>query len=220
MTPAERFERLQSEILRWNSQISLVTRVDPERTVVDLIGQCRRAWTLLVERLDSMGWPHDTCWVDIGSGSGLPGLVWAAEARAAGWPGSVVLVEPRDKRAWFLNRATRAMGLDGVVVHAARWGDQAATPGVAGSRAAVLSFKALRMGDREALAGLAADDGLGTLERVAVVRFLGMGDQDTGALLDEFGASSGDAGGGWVPDGGEFLGEDNPRLLVVFYRRT
>ncbi|RMG94412.1 MAG: hypothetical protein D6705_16375 [Deltaproteobacteria bacterium] len=46
-------------------------------------------------------------WVDVGSGGGLPGLVVAAT-----WPGRVVLVEPRGRRADFLELASLRMGVE------------------------------------------------------------------------------------------------------------
>jgi len=220
ITIAEQLARLQAEILRWNQQISLVSRVDPDQTVVDLVAECQRAWTQVVERLEERGWGADTCWFDIGSGAGLPGLVWAAQGQHDGWLGRFILVEPRDKRAWFLNRAARSMELEGTSIVAARWGESVDPSDVAGARGAVLSFKALRMGDREALAGVAADRGLDGVDRVAIVRFLGAGEPEAELLLDEFGPGVGEPESGWVFDGGENLGAGNPHLLMVFYRRA
>lgn len=47
----------------------------------------------------------ECCWVDVGSGGGLPGLVVAA-VRAC----EVVLIEPRERRAAFLDMALAAVG--------------------------------------------------------------------------------------------------------------
>ncbi len=183
-TAEERLARLQAEILRWNQQISLVSRVDPEQTVVDLLSECQRAWAQVTERLEQQGWEREACWFDIGSGAGLPGLVWAALAQHGGWPGPFIMVEPRDKRAWFLKRAARAMGLERTSVLSGRWGEVDAPADVAGAQCAVLSFKALRMGDRDALAGVAADRRLDAIWRVAIVRFLGIGEPEDELLLD------------------------------------
>ena len=50
-------------------------------------------------------------WIDVGSGGGFPGLVVAAVVEAP-----LVLVEPRTKRAAFLELAVRAVGRADVVV--------------------------------------------------------------------------------------------------------
>jgi hypothetical protein len=220
MTTDERLGILRREIVRWNQQISLVSRTRPRKTVDSLVAQCRRAWTLVGGHLEERGWPEARCWIDIGSGAGLPGLVWAAEDAAGGDESPFVLVEPRQKRAWFLNRAARAMGLLGVVVVESRWGQQEQPLVVGDARCAVLSFKALRMGDREALDGLARVPGLGGLERVAIVRFLGVDDREGEALIDHFVSSDPGQDPAWQFDGGEFLGTGDPRLMVVHYHRT
>lgn len=216
----ERLGCLRREIMRWNQQISLVSRAHPRKTVDSLVVQCRRAWTLVDGHLDGRGWSGARCWIDIGSGAGLPGLVWAAEDAVGGRPAPFFLVEPRQKRAWFLNRAARAMGLSGVEVVESRWGEQGEPLAVGGATGAVLSFKALRMGDREVLEGLSVDRGLDHLERVAIVRFLGVDDREGELLIDHFSPRASRQDGGWQFDGGEFLGAGDPRLLVVHYRRA
>jgi 16S rRNA (guanine527-N7)-methyltransferase len=57
-------------------------------------------------------------WLDVGSGGGFPGLVVAA---ASGF--DVTLVEPRQKRAAFLELAARAIKRSSTGVFRARWGD-------------------------------------------------------------------------------------------------
>jgi len=221
MTTEERLGVLKREILRWNQQISLVSRTRPRQTVDNLVVQCQRAWTLVSDHMDARGCAGRRCWVDVGSGSGLPGLVWAAEDAGSGARAPFILVEPRRKRAWFLNRAARVMGLEQVVVAASRWGEQLESVDVHGASIAVVSFKALRMGDREVLAGL-GDPGLASIRRVAIARFLGEGGEDGEDLVDHLGGGrAGDPGvDGWLFDGGEFLGAGDPRLLVVHYRRA
>lgn len=49
--------------------------------------------------------------VDIGSGAGLPGLVWALLARSQGRVLALTLLEPRAKRVAFLQEAVELMGL-------------------------------------------------------------------------------------------------------------
>jgi 16S rRNA G527 N7-methylase RsmG len=66
--------------------------------------------------------------IDVGSGSGLPGLLLAAEEPTRPFH----LVESRRKRAAFLREAARAMGLDAVVVHHGRAAQVRTTLGLKG----------------------------------------------------------------------------------------
>ena len=59
--------------------------------------------------------PVDGAWLDIGTGGGFPGLAIACVRDTA-----VHLVEPRRKRAEFLARASDALELPHVVVHASK----------------------------------------------------------------------------------------------------
>jgi len=49
---------------------------------------------------------------DVGSGAGFPGIIWAAEHKDA----KVVLIERRERRATFLERAARTLDLKNVTV--------------------------------------------------------------------------------------------------------
>jgi 16S rRNA (guanine527-N7)-methyltransferase len=85
--------------------------------------------------------------VDIGSGAGLPGIPLAI-ARPQN---CFVLIEPRAKRAHFLEEVTRRLGLHNVaVVKASALGDRAAAwRGKAGTvliRAVAIPEKAMRLG--------------------------------------------------------------------------
>jgi 16S rRNA G527 N7-methylase RsmG len=55
-------------------------------------------------------------WVDVGSGAGMPGLIVAAVTEA-----EVILAEPRQRRAAFLEFAGRALGCGQMRVWRARW---------------------------------------------------------------------------------------------------
>ncbi len=59
--------------------------------------------------------PADGAWLDIGTGGGFPGLAVAIVRDTA-----VHLVEPRRKRALFLEQAADALGLPHVTVHASK----------------------------------------------------------------------------------------------------
>lgn len=58
------------------------------------------------------------CWVDVGSGGGLPGLVVAA-ARAC----EVILIEPRERRAAFLELGIAAVAMGKGRVIRGRWSE-------------------------------------------------------------------------------------------------
>lgn len=85
-------------------------------------------------------------WVDVGSGGGLPGLVVAAVR-----PCSVTLVEPRKRRAAFLDLGLSAVGVGPGRVVRARWSEatwQQLHRSDAGETTHVLSSRAVFSPDR------------------------------------------------------------------------
>jgi len=148
-------------ILRWNPQINLISRQNPANLLGTLIGQCREAWDLLVtEDTSGLGDASGLWYFDLGSGSGLPGVVWHNQMVGAGLPVRTLLVEPREKRAWFLERVSHLAGPEPILVAAGRWGElrgdilAAAIPEALPSHI-LISLKALRLADSAVLAGLA-----------------------------------------------------------------
>ena len=109
-----RLERLVGLWQRYGRAMSLVGSTDPaalwEHVQEGL--QC----VACVERVQ----PVDAtcCWVDVGSGGGLPGLVVAAVRGC-----EVVLIEPREKRAAFLELGVAAVGMGKGRVIRGRWSD-------------------------------------------------------------------------------------------------
>ncbi len=97
---AEGLARYLAELAAWNQRMNLVGRADWREVLADLVAD---SWHL-ADFLAGLAWPdgdgRPKC-VDVGAGAGLPGiplrLFWEA--------GSYVLLEPRQKRAAFLNRA-------------------------------------------------------------------------------------------------------------------
>ena len=172
--PGSQLDTLAQEILQWNRQINLVTRVDTTRQLDSLLQHCCQAWNMVQAELEED--PHfaPATYLDLGSGAGLPGLVWSLARQALGHRGQDVLVEPRTKRAWFLRRTARRLGLERVLVSEGRWGEEV-LPGVCLSPEKVfVSLKALKLEDREVLQGL--QDALGDLyppAEVCIFRFLG-----------------------------------------------
>ncbi|MBY0521321.1 MAG: 16S rRNA (guanine(527)-N(7))-methyltransferase RsmG [Sphingomonas sp.] len=82
-------------------------------------------------QLVSLAGPIRGDWIDIGSGAGFPGIVAACLIDS-----SVLLVEPRRKRADFLRDAVTTLGIaDRVTVHAAKAEQIVAHAGVISARA-------------------------------------------------------------------------------------
>ena len=144
------------QVLRWNRQINLVSRQDPRGNLAGLVRQCREAWSALAAEQDFQ--PAERLWYfDLGSGGGLPGFVWHALAVEAGLNPATWLVEPREKRAWFLNRLNGVLKDSPVTVLSSRWGqidDFGSHGGKSGPARVVVSLKALHLTDSEVLAGL------------------------------------------------------------------
>jgi len=87
----------------WSQKMSLVSSADPRRIINEHILDSAAAFQIV---------PRETFYLDIGSGAGLPGVVFAIlepEAR-------VVLLEPRQKRVEFLKEVKRRLGLENVSV--------------------------------------------------------------------------------------------------------
>jgi 16S rRNA G527 N7-methylase RsmG len=130
----------RAELEAWTSAIGLATSEVAwgrlERLVglwqqygraMSLVGTTDRGalWEHVQEGLqcvacaEQVGMVDETCcWVDVGSGGGLPGLVVAAVR-----PCEVVLVEPRARRAAFLELAVAAVGQGRGRVIRSRWSD-------------------------------------------------------------------------------------------------
>jgi len=209
---------LTREILRWNHQINLVSRVDTARTLNGLVEHCVAGWALLAQHLIGEPGFSECLYVDLGSGGGLPGLVWATSRYEAGHGGLNCFVEPRDKRAWFLQRVARELQLDNVVVQAARWGDERLPELPKGADKVLISMKALRLTDAQVLAGYESSRTGDLLpSEVMVVRFM-ESDESTLASLEGVFVEKG-SHSGWCHKSTDILGSDNPRLLLTRYGR-
>ena len=196
----------RSEVLRWNKQINLVGRSDPEVTLDNLITHCRAALgAVIAHPQESVTLPSTFMYCDIGSGAGLPGVVWHLMLTDAGHRPHSFLIEPRNKRAWFLERVAAQLGLKDFTVVAARWGE---TSMLHQSKARAwapkdifVSIKALRITDAETLGGLERGLSVTTsaerwskyTRRVTIARFLPAGtreDLDTLTTLGTVDASA------------------------------
>ncbi len=150
----------QEEILRWNASINLVTRQSSEKAVSALCRQCQDALGLLLDDCETRQIdPGHPRYFDIGSGGGLPGVVWHLEMSRRGLSPRTTLVEPRSKRAWFLERVGVLEGMPPYEVVPSRWGAESAAgkkPGDQENEASLvlISLKALRLKDVDILSGL------------------------------------------------------------------
>ncbi|MBC8067473.1 MAG: class I SAM-dependent methyltransferase [Deltaproteobacteria bacterium] len=102
-------DRLEELIRLWRAYapaINLIGAHDAEELVAHVAdGLATVACAAAVRTLDS-----STRWVDVGSGAGLPGLVVAAVLDC-----ELALIEPRQRRAAFLELALAGIGRKGVV---------------------------------------------------------------------------------------------------------
>lgn len=175
----------RGELLRWNRQINLLSRRDTAATADHLIGQCADAFELWWEASGSgLAAGGRLRWFDLGSGGGLPAFVWLALLAERGVRAEATLVEPRAKRAWFLERLAQLPGAPKFGVVAARWGDGVgflAPPGAAaGADAApaetpiLFTLKALRLPEAMILGGLGEAlplENLAAGAEIEIVRF-------------------------------------------------
>ncbi|MEN8006235.1 MAG: RsmG family class I SAM-dependent methyltransferase [Candidatus Krumholzibacteriota bacterium] len=211
----------REQVLRWNRQINLVSRQATRDRLERLILQCRNSWKHLAAAEASGFSPETSLWYfDLGSGAGLPGFIWHLQAAADGIPVRTLLVEPREKRAWFLKRLNSLEGVKPLEVLAGRW--ENASRGGAGQTAEpanptniLISLKALHLTDTEVLDGLvpflpAAEQVPGGLE-LLIARFYPPGQDWNEDLARDLEIPP--AGEAWVIPGWEFQGAGGGVLL-------
>lgn len=154
------YHAFRDQVLVWNRSMNLVSRRDPERICDGLVEQCRGAFTLVERWLgerDLIPDDGNLLYVDVGSGGGFPGVIWSRSWLDAGYRPRSFLVEPREKRAWFLGRLQDEIGNGAFRVSRHRWGDpglsleEGGLPGLV-----VISLKALLLNDFTVIDGLRA----------------------------------------------------------------
>lgn len=105
MSPADPFGRYAALVREWAPRLDLVSPADLDRFEERHVEDSLRAAPLLDEL------PPGPC-VDVGSGAGLPGVPLAIARPERRW----TLLEPRRRRAAFLEEVVRDLGLDCEVV--------------------------------------------------------------------------------------------------------
>lgn len=99
--------RYAEDLVRFNPVENLVSRVDPEREIRRLIEESVRAG-------EELGLGSGDRVLDVGSGGGFPGLVWACLHPRTDF----VLAERRRARCDFLEREVRRLRLERVTIFA------------------------------------------------------------------------------------------------------
>jgi 16S rRNA (guanine527-N7)-methyltransferase len=87
------------ELLRWNSQLGLVSKRDTPQVIARLLRESISLWDFVTEAASPMRGAIRRV-VDIGSGAGFPGLVWSMLDPSL----SIQLLERRERKVVFLDR--------------------------------------------------------------------------------------------------------------------
>lgn len=114
----EQLEKFAELVAEWGSKMNLVSVPKKDAVMSEHIDDCVRAY----ERLEAILGAETLSVlpvVDIGSGAGFPGIVWAIINPEV----PVYLVEPRDKREIFLRHAAHKLGLKRIRVICSRFED-------------------------------------------------------------------------------------------------
>jgi hypothetical protein len=154
-----RIAAFRAEVERWNRQINLVSRKGGPDALGALVRQTVAAFDLAWSAVAPDGGSLETVYIDLGSGAGLPAFPWhvlLAERAAAS---TSLLVEPREKRAWFLERLPAAAEAPEWTVACGRWGEITVDLAWGAPELVLVSLKALHLTDAEVLAGLAGVQG-------------------------------------------------------------
>ena len=178
-------EAYVGQVVRWNSQINLVSRQETGDRLSRLTDQCVDGFESLASTMNTelISRPM-VLYFDLGSGGGFPGIIWHCLLSSRSISHRTWLVEPREKRAWFLQRQASLPGIEPFEVIRGRWGESFARVTVQTSQDVapplfLVSLKALHLTDTEVLEGLVsfmADADMGDVEvpgarMVAIARY-------------------------------------------------
>lgn len=94
--------------VEWNHHLNMTGAESRQELIEKHLLDCVFAWRSL---------PENSLWCDVGTGAGLPGLVWAILAPEKNF----ILVESTQKKAAFLLRAISLLGLLNIRVLTARF---------------------------------------------------------------------------------------------------
>ncbi|MCP4572715.1 MAG: hypothetical protein GY838_10225 [bacterium] len=173
MTDSDRLTKFRDEVRRWNDSINLVSRHDTAARIDTLANQCTgalRTWGSHPGPLGVTLSGRHVLYIDLGSGGGFPAAMWHEVLARECSSLHSVLVEPREKRAWFLARIARLLSEPAPEVLAGRWGE-VPSRAVSSAELVIVSLKALRLTDVEILAGLGPFLAANAQAELAVARF-------------------------------------------------
>lgn len=175
----ERFlNEFAQELIRWNQRINLVSRQGTQQLLQDLFRQCvggaEALWACLEDRAwVGSGEDKETIYFDLGSGGGIPGAIWNQIYATKTIKIHTCLVEPREKRAWFLERIASLADCSPFSVYNGQW--ESASGLVCPSlenAVCIISLKALHLTDPQVLEGLeGATPSLPQGMKVAIARY-------------------------------------------------
>jgi 16S rRNA (guanine527-N7)-methyltransferase len=104
------------ELFRWNPQLGLVSKQNTPDVIVRLIQRSMQMWQFVADHTGltpsgvAKGAHAQPIRVaDVGSGGGFPGLLWKLLDPGLG----VTLIERKDRKVTFLERAIMRMGIEG-----------------------------------------------------------------------------------------------------------
>ncbi|NIM19329.1 MAG: hypothetical protein GTO51_03010 [Candidatus Latescibacteria bacterium] len=109
---AEHLRVYLEELLSWNRSLGLMSKRDPERTAAKLIRLSVDLWDFLAGDISLEGFSDSARVLDIGPGGGFPGIIWKLLNPRL----SMVLIERKERKALFLDRIIKQLGLSGAEV--------------------------------------------------------------------------------------------------------
>ncbi len=124
------------ELKKWNRKVNLIARRATDSQIIE--NHFLDSLTLL-PFVRQAGLAGLAGLLDIGAGAGFPGLVLKAACPRL----EVTLVEPRQKRVFFLNHVIRTLQLEGVTVVAARLNGKGPPPFAVDRSFAIVTSRAL-----------------------------------------------------------------------------
>jgi len=147
----------ENEVRRWNKQFSLISRQNSEPMLQQLICESLESYSTFIEWAESSNINLNSFklvnYFDIGSGAGFPGIIWQSLfERDFGSKICGRLIEPREKRAWFLERCSRMQGHSKLRVVNERWNKRyLSDSNLLAESINIVSIKALFLTDAEIL---------------------------------------------------------------------
>ncbi len=182
-TQLEKLSSYLKMLCSWSKRIDLVSPGDEKELLQRHLLDSLASWTRISSWMSERGLNSPNYILDVGSGAGLPGIVWAALLENT----RVVLLEPREKRVVFLKEVVSRLGLGNAEVSRARL-EESKTE----ARVDIITSRALGLGEELLARGeqilaskgfvaelLGPNEGLGLKERTLRAESLGYVSRET-----------------------------------------